>query len=151
MLEAALGYQGQSRWVAFWWEPAGDELAWDDGSSSTVGANWYAWLIFVQHPSVEPHLAPYELGSSDTQALHALLLDREARALYVGRRVEVSQVLADHAPPAPVITIEQFQAYMQEAMAKMTLPSQQEITRRMKEEARLCEELQAWLDRQASQ
>src|SRR5512143_2300555 len=74
MLEAALGYAGDSRYVAFWWEPAGDELGWDDGRSSTVGAaNWYAWLMFVQHPSVEPYLLPYELGSSDTEALHALV------------------------------------------------------------------------------
>jgi hypothetical protein len=151
MLEAALGYPGELRWVAFWWEQAGDELAWDDGRSSTVMANWYAWLIFVRHPSVEPYLAPYELGSSDTQALHALLLDRKARALYVGRRMEVIRFLADQAPPAPAITIEEFQAYMLEAMAKMTLPNRQEITRRMQEEARLCQELQAWLDRQARQ
>jgi hypothetical protein len=106
---------------------------------------------FVQHPSVAPYLAPYELGSSDTQALHALLLDRQDRALYVGRRAEVSRFLAEQAPPAAAITIEEFQAYMLEAMAKMTLPNRQEITRCMKEEARLCEELQVWLDRQASQ
>jgi hypothetical protein len=137
-----------ARFVAFWWEQAGDELAWDDGRESTVGANWYAWLIFVQHPSVEPYLAPYLLGNSDEEARHALLLDRQDRVLHVGGRVEVTRFLADNAPPAPSVAIEDLQTYMREVLPKIT---KEEIAERMKEEARLFKELQTWLDSQPSQ
>jgi hypothetical protein len=127
MLEAALGYPGDSRFVAFWWEQAGDELAWDDGRESTVGANWYAWLIFVQHPSVEPYLAPYLLGNSDEEARHVLLLDRQDRVPHVGGRAEVARFLAEHAPPTPSVTIEDLQTYMREVLPKIT---EEEIARR---------------------
>jgi len=30
-LEAAWGYEGDARWVAWYWGRAGDELAWTDG------------------------------------------------------------------------------------------------------------------------
>jgi hypothetical protein len=56
MLEQVLGYAGESRYVASYWEPAGDEFAWNDGQCSTVGANWHAWLIYEQHPRVDPRL-----------------------------------------------------------------------------------------------
>ena len=38
MLEAALGYPGTARYVAFYWLPGGDELMWDDGWSSADGS-----------------------------------------------------------------------------------------------------------------
>jgi len=51
MLEAALGYPGTARYVAFYWIPAGDELLWDEGWRSADGA-WQGWLTFTRHPRV---------------------------------------------------------------------------------------------------
>jgi hypothetical protein len=80
MLEQALGYPGQARLVAFYWSPIGDEAMYDDGRCSGDG-NWHAYLAFVEHPTVEPHLHPFDLGSSEDEARHWLVLDREARTL----------------------------------------------------------------------
>ena len=68
--EAACGYESAARWVAWYWERAGDELAWTDGWQSVCGAPWEAWLLDTRHRSVRPALAAYELGSSDTAARH---------------------------------------------------------------------------------
>jgi hypothetical protein len=77
------------------------------------------------------------------------ILDRQERLLSVGERRDVARFLAQHAPPAPNITLEQFQAYMKEAMERMERegpPGTGEIERLRREEARLMEELRAWLD-----
>ena len=52
-LEEALGYDGKARYVAFYWEPAGDEAMFDDGRISTE-ADWRALLIYLRHPTTEP-------------------------------------------------------------------------------------------------
>ena len=80
MLEQALGCLGQARLVAFFWSPLGDEAVYHDGKCSG-DADWAAFLAFVEHPTVEPPLRPFELGSSEEEAQHWLLLDREARTL----------------------------------------------------------------------
>ena len=82
MLEQALDYCGKARLVAFYWSPLGDEAMYDDGLRSGV-VDWNAYLAFVQHPLVEPHLFPFDLGSSEEEARHWLVLDREARTLSV--------------------------------------------------------------------
>lgn len=83
-LEEAIGYTGPADRVAFYWEPGGDEACYHDGREGLVGANWHSYLLFVRHPSVAPHLRPYDLGSSDEPAQHWLLLARPTRQLYVG-------------------------------------------------------------------
>jgi hypothetical protein len=76
MLEETCGYTGQARWVAFHWEPGGNELRYHDGTVSDDGS-WYAWLTFAQHHRIAPGLAPYHCGNSEEEAVHGLLLDRE--------------------------------------------------------------------------
>jgi hypothetical protein len=91
MLEEALGYTGNGKFVAFYWG-AGDEAYYDDGRSSATG-EWDAYLAFVQHPTIEPALRPYHLGDSDSEATHELVLDREERKLYVGAARAVNRFL----------------------------------------------------------
>jgi len=50
-LETALGYEGDARFVAFYWEPAGDEAMYDDGRISGTGC-WTGYLAYVDHPAV---------------------------------------------------------------------------------------------------
>src|SRR5262245_12456230 len=92
MIEEALGYHGPSRWVAYYWTPAGDELVYDDGTVSADGS-WFAWLTFLHHPRIAPAQQSYHLGSSDTDATHWLLLDRDARALSIGTAAAVKHFL----------------------------------------------------------
>jgi hypothetical protein len=97
MLEAACGYTGEARYVAFYWIPGGDELVWNTGWSSATG-EWMAWLTWTRHRRVAPLLAPYDFGSSDGEAHHWLLLDRESRACQVGTPEAVYAFLRTHNP-----------------------------------------------------
>ena len=99
MLEATPGYQDDARYVAFYWTPFGDEVMWDTGWSSATG-EWPAWLIFVRHPRIAPALTPYDLGSSEQEAAHWLLLDRHQRTLSVGPGADVHAFLRERNRPA---------------------------------------------------
>jgi hypothetical protein len=98
MLEEALGYAGAARWVAFHWEPSGDEFRYHAGVVSADGS-WHAWLTFVRHPRIALMLAPYHFGNSEEDAQHWPLLDRETRTLSVGAIGDVRHLLRQAAPP----------------------------------------------------
>ncbi|MFH0801912.1 MAG: hypothetical protein V2A78_05935 [bacterium] len=92
--EDALGYPRGFRWVAFFWEPCGDEAIYDDGYCST-DCNWWGFLQFTRHPSVRPWLNSCDLGSSEDEATHWLLCDLESRDIFVGERAEVKEFLVN--------------------------------------------------------
>lgn len=87
------GYQGSARLVALSWTSFGDELLYRDGTVSGAG-DWRGWLAFVEHPLGQAVLGPYELGSSESEAAHWLLIDREDRTLDIGLGLDVQQLLA---------------------------------------------------------
>lgn len=78
--------------VLFYWTPFGDELCWEDGRSSVCGANHWAWLDWIRGPLVQFALVDaarelggqLELGTSETEAQHALVIDQVDRKLLVG-------------------------------------------------------------------
>ena len=88
--ELAMRTRQPRRWVALYWQPAGDELAWDDGHGSGAGqldhwlylaflhelgpgrGNIYGWL--VEHA--------VDLGSSEEPATHWLVVDRTKNRAY---------------------------------------------------------------------
>jgi hypothetical protein len=76
MLAKAIGHTGDARYVAFNWTPYGDEAEYFDGRRSATG-NWQAFLAYIQHPAVSPLLEGYDFGSSDSEATHCLIVDRE--------------------------------------------------------------------------
>jgi hypothetical protein len=85
IMEEAFGYpypESDAQYVTFNWSPLGDECDYDDGVSSGTG-DWRGYLAFVQHVKVYKHLAPYNLGSSDAEATHCIVLDRVNRIIYV--------------------------------------------------------------------
>ena len=88
-LEKSLGYRGDSRWVAWQWEPDIDQLVSSDGKTISTGNNM-AWLVFLQHDLVQPTLQEYNLGEGDR---HSLLLDRHSRNLYIGEGTEIQNLL----------------------------------------------------------
>jgi hypothetical protein len=51
-----LGYRRDRRFVAAWWEPAGDELTLRDDSCEWCGANGWPYLAFKRQPQVQTWL-----------------------------------------------------------------------------------------------
>ncbi len=88
-LEKSLGYRGDSRWIAWRWEPDIDQLISSDGKTVGTGNNM-AWLVFLQHDLVQPALQEYNFGEGDR---YWLLLDTETRNLYVGEAKAVQSLL----------------------------------------------------------
>ena len=159
MLELALGYPGQARLVAFFWSPMGDEALYHDGLHSGVG-DWTAYLAFVEHPTVEPHLRAYDLGSSEDEAQHWLVLDREARTLSVLPAENAVLLLAQQwgGRPAVPLRLEALDPVPQVLAAvtgkevwRVVWRDGAPLAQRTRErEARLAE-LRTWLDQQEAQ
>src|SRR4051812_7926232 len=96
-LEEALNYLGDARLLSLCWTPLGDTCWYDDGRSSGTGHGW-AYLAWVRHGKVAPHLADWDLGSSDAEGSHQLLLDLSTRTVGVGTAAEVRDALAAQWP-----------------------------------------------------
>jgi len=82
-LAEACGYLGIGRWVLFYWRRAAGELVCYDGASELIGANWWAWRTFEDHPATMPWLCVYNFGDTRHEATHALLLDRVSNQAFV--------------------------------------------------------------------
>jgi hypothetical protein len=149
MLAKAIGYNGEARYVAFNWTPYGDETEYFDGLRSATG-NWQAFLAYIQHPAVSPHLEAYDIGSSDSEAKHCLILDREKSELLVGPVKESHVFLTEQWPPEPPLRMsqEEYLATISKALRSVKQPSDidmEEINRRIEAQYSLIEEMQRWL------
>jgi hypothetical protein len=102
MLAKAIGYHGEGRFVSFHWTPYGDEADYSDGRISATG-NWQAFLAYIQHPAVSPFLKEYDLGSSDSEAKHTLILDRDKLEIMIAPVKEARKFLEAQWPPQPTI------------------------------------------------
>lgn len=138
MLVEALGYEGRLRHVAFWRSPAGDVLRYADGETQGEGT-LAAWLTFVEHPSVWPHLIRYGFGSAAEPATHWLLVDREVRRLSAGTPQALTRFLAANVPEE----VRRRQAEQALAMQDEQLAR---ARRRRLRDAAFLERLQLWLD-----
>lgn len=165
MFEQALGSLGPlsrpdttpARYVAFYWTEAGDEAAFDDGQQSAVGMlNNDAYLAFLRHPAIAPHLQRYHLGSSDEPADHWLIFDRQQHQFFVAP-VGVAKPLVREQwrPPTRqdeplVVTLQDLQhaldALRQRNASWTETGSAQAILEAMQEEQQQCDGLVAWLD-----
>jgi hypothetical protein len=149
MLEKAIGYNGEARFVSFHWIPGGDEADYDDGRRAGTG-EWQSYLAYVQHPTVYPLLAQYDLGSSDSEAQHSLILDRQDRKLYVASVKDARTFLAQQWPELkPAMTQKEYLALITKALknVKFNEPDLDEIQRRIEEQYALVEALQNWLNK----
>jgi len=150
MLEKAIGYHGEARFVSFHWTPGGGEADYDDGQRAGTG-EWQGYLAYVQHPTVHLLLAQYDLGSSDSEAQHTLILDRQERKLYVASVKDARTFLAQQWPELkPVhMTKEEYFAIVTETIknVKFKEPDIEEIQKRIEEQYALVEALQNWLNK----
>jgi hypothetical protein len=94
MLSKAMGYTGEARFVSFQWTLYGDESDYSDGRLSGTG-NWQTFLAYIQHPAVSPYLEEYDLGSSDSEARHALILDRDKLEMMIAPVKEARMFLSE--------------------------------------------------------
>jgi hypothetical protein len=80
ILPAALGYPGNSRFVAFYWTPSGEEVIYDDGKTSGTG-DTCSFRVYLCQTPVAKELKRYNLGDSYQEAEHWLLFDtRDGKA-----------------------------------------------------------------------
>ena len=152
--EEALGYPRGFKWVAFYWEPCGDEAMFNDGFCSADG-NWWGYQAFVDHPSVAPWLSPYDLGSSDGEAKHWLLCDLETRAVYIGEKELVRAFLSDEVKkyvPEPPKSVEyspeeitELLDEIREELKQVPAPSMAEIEEKMRKDQAAVEKMVAEL------
>ena len=151
MLAKAMGYKGEARYVSFQWTPYGDEADYADGRLSGTG-NWQAFLAYTRHPAISPLLKAYDLGSSDSEARHALILDRDKSEMMIAPVKEARVFLSEQWPPQPAIRMskqEQLEM-LSEALKNVTQPDDidiEAIQRQIEEQYTMIEDMQRWLDK----
>lgn len=148
------GYEGGARWVALYWEPAGDEVMWDDGLSSATG-EWYPFLEYTGRAPIRAAL-PYNLGSSDGPATAKLLIYMPTGTVYVGAtswvdRFLYSQCRRWHQHPVELpspVDLDSLLNLIKVAMMSYVPPNMAEIEEMMFREAASLEmwkrQLDAW-------
>jgi hypothetical protein len=98
----AFGYPGGRRLVALYWQPSGDEAAYDDGQNYACGLcdNWL-YLDFIRQRPVRGWLdrQGINLGSSDEAAEHWLIADALTGDLYAAPSREASAIVRSQLLP----------------------------------------------------
>ena len=94
ILEKAVGYRNYRNvhFLALWWEPCGDEAMVSDGLV-TFSGHWPGYLAYLQHRTVHPQLAAYNLGSSEDPAEYRLVIDLEERLAFIALCKEAEKIL----------------------------------------------------------
>jgi hypothetical protein len=98
---------GPRRYVALYWEPAGDELAFEDGAHSGAGQlDHWPFLDYLHGGQsfgpIDGWLIEHQvdLGSSEEPATHALVVDREANAAWVAPIARARTIVRAQDPEA---------------------------------------------------
>ena len=153
-LAEVLGYSGPERYVAWWWDPAGQEACYADRTRTAMGAaRNAAWLTFIQHPVVRPHLTGWQLGTTGDAPRHALVIDREKEAVYAGEKEAVLAWLTEtptpSADPTPLtVTREDLDRLMEEAHHAMQQATPGLVMEALRKDQQVLETLKDWLDQQ---
>lgn len=154
LLEQAVGYYSDRnpRYLALWWEPCGDEVMVSDGLVTFTG-HWPGYLAYIQHVRVFPHLAGFNLGSSDNTAEHQLVIDRKERVAYVFPSAQASQLVAaqwEHNQPVEdrprTFSMEELEAVIAEITANWQPPTSESVLVRMQADQKAVHSLLDWLD-----
>lgn len=138
------GYEGDARYVAIYWVPAGDEAAYHDGRTSLVGADWIAYLRLLEgneRIGVLSRRQSATLGSSEEIASHYLVVDREGGKAWIAPVREAHEFVVkqwESEPPSHLQllaqscnSLDEFMAAVNEAMQGVAAqaPSRAEIAR----------------------
>jgi hypothetical protein len=144
------GYRGEARFVGFFWSPLGDQLVATDGVHSGTAQSW-AYLGYRRHPAVAPLLAPFDLGSSEEDGTHMLLIDRQTNQASIVPVAEARDFLTRQHPPAPELTLEQQEAFQKELERLLAEWRQrpvdlEAVARQMAEQRARVGRMMSWLD-----
>ena len=154
ILEQAVGYENthNARYLALWWEPAGDEAMVSDGFVTFTG-HWAGYLAFIHHKSIYHHLAIYNLGSSDDPAEYRLVVDLQVRKVYIAKTRDAETVVAGQWEVIPnlagqvLLSSEDFEGQLQNFIEQIQfVPSMEEVKQRMEKDHQAVETLLHWLD-----
>jgi hypothetical protein len=148
----ALGYRGDARFVGFYFTPMGDEVVYTDGASSGSGQTW-AYLAFKRHRAVATHLEAYDLGSSEEDAVHMLIVDRDQQVASVAPVADGRAFLESQWPEQAPMTPEEQEAFEREFTRLLeemrNRPIDHEaIERQMREQRNRMAAMLAFLDQQ---
>jgi hypothetical protein len=102
----AFGYRGGRRFVALFWEPAGDEACYDDGVSYACGtSNNWLYLRFIRRPDVRRWLdgQGLHLGNSDEPTEHWQVADATTGDLYAAPLREALELVHRQELPADAV------------------------------------------------
>ena len=150
IFETALGYTGKQPFVAFWWQPAGDELCYCDGSTCLYGANHLIWIKFITHPLINYLLKSYNLGSSSGNATHRLLVDGINRKIYVGSisNIDCFLKLQCTTPSQSPIdySYNEINKSIEDVLSIPFEKALQDLKQRVKNECLLFQEFSEWLN-----
>jgi hypothetical protein len=149
------GYPGESRFVGFFWDPIGDEVYYDDTRFYNGYGTTPVFLLYRQHPAVSCHLDEYNLGDSEEEATHWLIIDRETNRASIATSQDAKVFLKSQHPPEAwrYPSHEQMEELVQEISAAFEKVSRElridpeEMNLIMLEERRTLERMTAYLDR----
>lgn len=152
LLEQALGYTGQARFFAAWWEPCGDEAMVSDGCTTATG-EWQGFLAYVQHPIIRPALYRVDLGSSETEAKAWLVIDRQERKAWIAKPQDARKFLAQQWPQSEQILhiedLDQLLELVVDRFQHMDTVTVQDVMCWMENTHKAVAALTAWLNEQA--
>lgn len=149
ILERALGYNGQGRWIATWWEPGCDECLINDGSICFNGNN-DGYLLYISRLS-QAQILQYNFGWSDSQAEFHLLFDLEQRRVYAAPAHDAMLFLRDQWPKCEVIQLteeqwNQLQRRLETELKQISLMSSSKIRAEWEERQAALSALRAWFN-----
>jgi hypothetical protein len=149
-IAALCGYPGEARYVGLCWQPCGDEVEYDDGQMSGTGS-WGPYLAYTQHLAVGPALAVFDLGSSDGEPRHILIIDQaERKAIVADVRTGRDFLRRQEHPPLPEVdagdVAESLTDFLDVTKWDGVMIDQAEIEARMQAEAEQVAEMMRFLD-----
>ncbi len=151
LLEQALGYTGQARFFAAWWEPCGDEAMVSDGCTTATG-EWQGFLAYVQHPSIYPALVRIDLGSSETEAQAWLVIDRQERKAWIAKPKDARAFLGQQWPQSEQVLhiqdLDQLLELVVDRFQQMDTVTVQDVMCWMENTQKAVAALTAWLNEQ---
>jgi len=154
ILEQAVGYRNyrHARFLALWWEPCGDEAMVSDGLVTFTGL-WTGYLAYVQHRTIHPQVAAYNLGSFEEPAEYHLVIDLDERLAFITPCREAESFLTSrwgNPQEKPVsISSEEMEKWLADLSEQLShFPSMDELLSQMAKDQTQVATLQHWLDEQ---
>ena len=156
LLEQAVGYRNyrNAHYLSLWWEPCGDEVMVSDGLVTFTGL-WPGYLAFVKHKTVHPHLADFNLGSSEYHADYHLVVDLVERQAFVApckiaARFQAAQWEQRVKQEKPLsLSSEKMENWIEELEQQFSnFPSMDELISQIAEDEKCVAALEHWLDDQ---